>query len=184
MNIFLTYLPQVFFITVFLAAASRVISYKLLVISSVAFHLFYAAFLTLGQYYVWSQSEFTKLLLDSPGYFFFYSWGRFWINALLAIVLPFIFYLFLRLLKKYQERFFEQGETELGLLSALIVGWPNFVIFVPLVFVLVIIVSIFRRLFLKEFYTTLGIPFLIAALVLLLLGDVLITLFHLGVLRI
>lgn len=181
---FLTYLPLVFFAVVFLTAAFRLISYKSLVISSLAFHIFYAALLTAGQYYVWSQSEFTKLLLDSPGYFLFYSWGRFWINVLLTISAAFVFYLVLRLLKKYQERFFDEGETELGLLMALLVGWPNFAVFVPLVFVFVIPVSIFRRLFLKESYTNLAVPFFIAALVLLLWGDLLIKILNLDVLKI
>lgn len=73
---------------------------------------------------------------------------------------------------------------ELGFLTALIVGWPNFVIFVPMVFISVIIVSIFRRLFYGETYTTLGIPFLLAALTALLAGSRLIHFFRLEVLNI
>ncbi len=191
--IILTWLPIVFFGVVFVLALLKyifrsqpfsVISYKSLVVSSISFRVFYAILLTVSQYYIWSKQEFTKFLVDSPGYFIFYSYGRFWLNVFIAVGVAFAFYLFLKFLKKYQERFFEEGETELGFLTALIVGWPNFVIFIPLVFISVVLISLFRRLVLKEVYTTLGWPFLIAVLITLILGDRLIQILNLGVLRI
>lgn len=159
-------------------------NYKLLVIILAAARILYAAFLTAAQYYAWLHGALTKLLLDSPRYFWFYAYGRFWLNAFIAIGVAFAFYLFLKFLKKYQERFFEEGETELGFLAALIVGWPNFVILVPLVFVSVVLISIFRGIFLKEAYTTLGWPFLLATLLTLIWGSWLIPIFRLGVLKI
>ncbi len=170
------------------------------------FHVFYALLLAGGQYYVWSQSEFTKSLLNAPvssevpteglisyfpfllesgfGYFFLYSWGRFWLEAFLAVGVAIGFWLLLRALQRYQERFFEDGEVELGFLAALSAGWPNIVILIPLIFFSVVVVSVFRGIFLKEAYTTLGAPFLLAAFVTLLWGDKLVELFQLTVLRI
>ena len=167
----------------------------------------YAVILSVAQYYTWSQSEFTAILINSPlsseiplsgflrnnlsfildsklGYFLFYSWGHFWMNALLIIAVAFAFYGFLKVLKKHNNRFFYEGETELGLLLALIVGWPSFVVFVPLVFLSVILVSIFRGLYLKEAYTTLGAPMLLAALITMIFGSNLISALGLTVLRI
>lgn len=188
---------------------SNVVNYKLLVISSISFRFFYAFLLTINQYYVWSQNKFTQLLLNSPldlsmptsgiftkvcqwsivncqksGYFLFYSFGRFWLNVFVAIGVAFAFYLFLKFLEKYQERFFEQGEIKLGFIMALIVGWPSFIVFIPCVFVFVVLMSVFRGLFLKESYTTLGWPFILAALIVFLWGDKLIQILGLGVLKI
>ena len=174
---------------VFLLGFSRYLSrrqsgFKSLIVVAAAIRIFYAVFQTAAQYYAWSQDALAKLLLNSPRYFWFYAYGRFWLNAFIAIGVAFAFYLFLKFLKKRQDRFFEEGETELGFLAALFVGWPNFVIFVPLVFVSVVLFSILRGIVLKEAYTTLGWPFLLAVIFNFNLGSRLIQIFHLGVLRI
>ena len=108
------------------------------------------------------------------GYFLFYSFGRFWLGLLISLLAAAAFYIFLRSLKKYQERFFEDGETELGFLAALIAGWPAFIVFLLLVFPGVVLVAIYRRLFTGEMYTTLGWPLVLAALASLLWGKSLI----------
>jgi hypothetical protein len=94
------------------------------------------------------------------------------------------FYLFLVFLKKYKERFFEEGEVELGFILALTVGWSNFIVFLPLVFLSVILVSIFRKIVFKETYTTLGAPLLLAALLVLLFGRYFIDILGLAALRV
>ena len=86
-------------------------------------------------------------------------------------------FLFSESAEKYRERFFEEGELDLGFLSALLIGWPNFVVFVPLVFLSVVIIAVFRRVFLKELYTTLGLPMLLATLLVLAFGDFLVAFF-------
>jgi len=210
----LNWLPNVTLGVIYIAAlliyvkgVLRFLNFKVLIVVTVAFKVFNAVLLSAVQYYVWSNQEFTKLLINSPlssevplsdalrgvlgpildsklGYFLFYSWGRFWISALLTIGVAFAFYVFLKALKKYNDRFFYEGETELGLLMALIVGWPNFVVFVPLAFLSVVLVSIFRGIYLKEAYTTLGAPMLLAALVTMIFGSYLIGTLGLTVLRI
>lgn len=189
------------------SAAPKLFNFKFLAVTTIALRFLYAAVLSVLQYYVWSQSEITKLLINSPlseevplsdflrgifgsifdsklGYFLFYSWGHFWINVLLSILVAFAFYGFLKALKKHNDRFFHEGETELGLLLALIVGWPNFVVFIPLVFLAVVLVSIFRGMYLKEMYTTLGVPMLLAALITMIFGSNLIIVLGLTVLKI
>ena len=162
--------------------------------AAVIFSLAYAALLTLAQYRVWAGSEFSRPFINSPvaevvplpeilrqyvfssklGYFLFYSFGRFWLGPLISLLAAAAFYIFLRSLKKYQERFFEDGETELGFLAALIAGWPAFIVFLLLVFPGVVLVAIYRRLFTGEMYTTLGWPLVLAALASLLWGKSLI----------
>lgn len=179
--------------------SKRMIRYAL------AFYIIYPILLMIGQYYAWSQNPLSKLLLSSPlegkvptpqfikdlpifkshfGYFIFYSFGRFWINTILAVGMAFLFYLFLKSLRKHKDRFFEEGEIEFGFLNALIVGWPSFVIFIPLVFFSVVLVSLARLLLFKERYTTLGYPFLLAAVLTMIFGFGFISIFKLSALYI
>jgi len=160
---------------------------KRLIWATSFYYLAYAAISTVLQYFTWENSgTFTQKFLGMPinsvvqnttfwgrlpfiansklGYFMIYSWGRFWLGALLTIGCGFLFLLILKSLKKYRDRFFEDGEVELGALLAMLGSWPQFVVFLPFVFVFVVIVSIARLIFFKEAYTTLGIPMLFAAL--------------------
>ncbi|MDO8442957.1 MAG: hypothetical protein Q7S81_01725 [bacterium] len=184
----------------------RGLSYKFLIWLVLGFKVLYASIETFSQYYIWSNNGFTKLFLDQNiidfdivkdlprgmtwifdnrfGYFLFYSWGRFWMEIAVSLVAALAFYLFLRFLKKHKERFFEEGEVELGFLLALVVGWSNFIIFLPLVFLSVVLVSIFRTLAFKEAHTTLGAPFLLAALIVLLFGKYIVDILGLTMLRV
>ena len=203
---FLNWGQYFFYIILLLAANKRFgwfnyfseISYKALIWFVLGFKILYASASTIGQYYVWSSNSFTKLLLDKNaidfsvlrefsgklflfldnrfGYFFFYSWGRFWFEIIVSLIAALAFYLFLIFLKKYKERFFEEGETALGFLLAFMVGWSNFIVFLPIAFLSVVFISILKILFFKEKYTTLGAPFLLAALIVLIFGDYLVSL--------
>ena len=163
--------------------------YRLLPIVLTFFYVFYASIETIAQYYVWSHDSFSKLFLpphQNLSYFLFYSFGRFWLNIILAITASFVFYFLLKFLRKYRERFFKEGETELGLISALISGWPGIVIFIPLVFVITVILSTIRLTVFKLKTTTLGLPFIFSVAVIFvwsLLSDP-ISFFHLTVLKI
>ncbi len=215
------WLPIIFYWAVFVAALllyafrhhekaaikSKFLNYRVIIIGTIVFRFLYALLESVAQYYVWTTSDLTRSLLNSPlsdkvppegfivqafpslfktgaGYFLYYAYGRFFLNAILVVICAFIFYFILKALQKYQDRFFDTGETELGFLCCLIVGWPAFVVFVPLAFVAVVIVSVFRGIFFRELYTTLGYPFLLAALMCLILGENLITMFNLLVLKV
>ena len=158
-----------------------------LIAAALSFLAILAIIKTINQYYSWSGNELSRLLLppyQPIDYFIFYAFSRFWLGVLISAGASFLFFLFLKFLEKRQNRFFIDGETALGFLTALLVGWPNFVIFLPLVFIFTILIAAYRRLVLKESYTALGYPFLLAAGLALVFGIVIIDAFNLGVLRI
>ena len=147
----------------------------------------YAVGMTVAQHGAWMGNTLTKELVAQPlvphtadafalswvahalhlrvNYFFYYVYGRFWVDILIGIGCAFLFWVGLVALKKYRSRFFDKGELEVGLVSALAVGWPMMVVFVPLLLVMVVAVSAVRAIFLKESLTTLGWPMFIAAIV-------------------
>ena len=138
-----------------------------------------------AQWYVWAHDPLGKLLLpptQSITVFTRYVWTHFWINVVISLGLGLGMALVLIALRKRNARFFEEGEVALGTLMAFTVGWPYFVIFFPLVFVLVVLLSVVRSLFFKESFTTLGVPFLVAALLALLFGMRMIAFLHLSAL--
>lgn len=148
-------------------------SYKTLILALIALKFFYAVFLSLSQYSAWSNDAFSKFLLppyQPLKYFVSYALTHFWLNFFLGLGAALTFYLFLIGLKKYQERFFEEGETELGFLMALISGWPGFIVFIPLVFIFAAAFFAFQRLRFGEEYAALGTPFLIAGVVAFVFG--------------
>lgn len=183
----------------------RVCSFKRLALAAVIVRVAYAAVLTVLQYNVWASGGLGTLFLHESlnkslpipliqkmqwlfnsqwGYFIFYTFERFWLNAILSIGVAWLFYRFLILLKRYEERFFEVGEVELGFFAALLAGWPAFVIFLPLVFVFVVVWGLVRITIFKESYTTLGWPFFAAILITLFFGRMLISLLGLSVLNV
>jgi len=161
---------------------------KMVLWISVAIRLVYPLFLSVAQYYIFASDALTKQMLNSPiseklslpffmqpfsqlfkghlGYFFYYSWGRFVLGAVLAILCASVFYVFLKLLEKYNNRFFKEGETKVGFIVSLLVGWPWFVVLIPTTFIVTILTSIVKKIFFKEAYTTLGMPILISGIIL------------------
>lgn len=168
------------------------------------FKVFYAAFLTVAQYFVWNNNGITRTLLKLPveekammsfgflsnifardnGYYYFYVFARYWLVILVSFAVAYLFYLLLKGLKKHKERFFIGGEPEIGFALAFLIGWPDFVIFLPGIFFLIIPVSIFRMVILREKLTTMGWPFVLSALLAVVLGYSLLDIFRLGILSI
>ena len=142
-----------------------------------------AALKTGLQRYLWSLDSFTKIWTET-GYWLDYSYRRFWLNLLVSLFIAFIFFLILKFLRKYKDRFFEDGEVELGFFTALLLGWPKFLFFAPMVFFSVVVISLARQIIYKKIYTTLGYPFLLATLITLIFGDEVLALFNLGVFKI
>src|SRR3989338_6082814 len=129
----LAWLPLIFFWGVFLVAAfsylnplkNLQVSFKRLALYTIIFRASYAFALTAAQYRVWASEKLTQSFLTSPiagdvplplflkpfsgffesglGYFLFYSWGRFWMNVFLVLIIACAFWGFLRLLKRYKE---------------------------------------------------------------------------------
>lgn len=166
--------------------------------------IFYSAVLSFFQFYVWKNNTFTNFFLSTPanpasypklgiltapfegrlGYFTLYAFERFWLGTLIGILVGCLFYLFLKALRKHSQRFFEEGEPELGFAMALLAGWPGFVFFLFFIFIFVILISLFRMIFLKQPLTTFGLPFMLSAFPVLIWGQALLQFFRLGVLSI
>ncbi len=130
--------------------------------------LLFAGIKTAAQYVIWKQDPIAQFLLPPHtriGVLLHYVWTHYWLNAFISIGAALLLFGVFRLLASHNERFFNEGEFELGFLMALIVGWPQFVIFVPAVFCLVVLMSVVRGLWFNEPYTTLGIPLFLAAIV-------------------
>ena len=166
--------------------------FKKLARGAIALKIAYALSETVAQYMVWSGTDFTKIFLTSPssdifnfkgGFFLFYVLNRFWGGMVLGILIAWLFYKSLLYLKKYNERFLAKGEAELGFLAALLMGWPDFTLFLPMFLVLMIFISLARQVISKEKYTTLGLPMLIAASAILAFEPYFTRLFGLGALK-
>lgn len=188
---FAIYFPKIIFWLAWAGAAyfyftAKPRAIKHLAIFLAVFRLLYAGFLAYGQRFIWSQNEFTNFFVEYQGgsYFSEYAWIHFGLNATLSIFSALLFWVFLRSLKSYQERFFHEGETELGLALALICGWPGILLFICFGLLMVVLVSVFKMIFAKEKYTTLGVPFLLACPVVLWGSIALIDALELGALKI
>jgi len=183
-------LPVVFFWIAWLFASILHISRKKSLVwlagALVVFRTAYALFLTLGQRYIWSQNEFSRIFLEfqSGQYFLEYVWLRFWFNVALSVGAAFLFWFFLKTLQKYKPRFFEEGETTLGLVFALSCGWPGVLLFVAAGLILVVIISLLRLVFLRESLTTLGPAMIAASALILYYGKALIDILNLGAFKI
>lgn len=128
---------------------------------------------TYAQYTAWKGDPFTQNLLppeQSILYFLKYAGTHFWLTPLLSLITSGAFYAFLKLLKRKNERFFEEGETELGALAAFLVGWPRIIVFLPVAFLAVVVLAGVKMARKSGAYTTLGAPFLVGLVVALACG--------------
>lgn len=157
--------------------------FQILSFGFICYRIAEAILKTVLQYYVWAGNKFTSIWLTS-GYLIDYSYRRFWLNLFLSLLVALVFLAILQLLRRFKDRFFEEGEVELGFFSALVAGWPNFLVFVPATFFILLILSVIRKMFFKENYTTLGPPLLSATVIVALFGEKLLNLLKLGLFKI
>jgi hypothetical protein len=156
----------------------------------IGFRFFLAIYKSVMQYIVWDQSQLSRLLLHLPlsqnvpgwlaglpiftkfssGYFAFYVWNHFWAETLILIAVAWGVYILLKLLKKFNPRLIADQEAELGWLMSLVVGWPQIILLLPLAMLLGLILSVARRFYGREIYTTIGWPLIISAAALFLFG--------------
>lgn len=76
------------------------------------------------------------------------------------------------------------SDSKFGLLGALIVGWPNFIIFIAIALISAVLFSACRGIIYKKTDVSLFWPFIVATIITLIFGNYLITFSHLAVLRI
>jgi hypothetical protein len=157
----------------------------------IGFRLALAFFKIALQYWVWDQSQFTRLLLHQPiskdipgwfiqlpiftkfssGYFIFYSWNHFLSEAVLSIIAALVIYKLFQLLHKFNSRFFCDKEAELGFLMVLLVGWPQIISFLPLVIFIALIFYVINWLFWRKNSITMGWPLIVSAAIMLIFSS-------------
>lgn len=164
-------------------------------------YMMYATLLSFIQYSVWLQNPIGKSLVTIPldksvptllwfcklipgGYFIHYSIGRFFLPVILTIGIALIWGLFLNILRARQDRFFNDGEVELGVICALVVGWPQVILFVPFALLITVCIALIKIIIAKEQYTTIGWPLIISAGAVLIIGELIVDIMRIGVLRI
>ncbi len=96
-----------------------------------------ASFLTIATFEVWKNDPIGKSLLPpyNPTYFYGYSFFNFWLIYVFDLEVSLAWTFFLLILYKYSKKnFLDEKEIYLSLFTALIVGWPNFIIYLFVVF--------------------------------------------------
>jgi len=129
------------------------ISYSILLAVAFFLHIFYGAFETFAQYFVWATGsaemqiflstplppeaplpamlQWARIYFDHPfGYFSYYVLGRFWINILILFLVAGFLYVILKVWNFYRGRFIPKG-PEIMLISFLISGWPGLLVLLP-----------------------------------------------------
>jgi len=162
--------------------SKRVLNYTVWVL--IGFRAIYSLVLSALQYYTWKKDtggigQYFLPPSRSIGYFLQYSWTHFFIGAVLSVGTAFIFYFILKAIKKHRAEIFEEGELELGLICALIVGWPSIILFVMLSFLMLLIVSAVKQVFFKDQFATITLPLLISLPIIFIFGQKLIQILHL-----
>lgn len=142
-------------------ACAKTISYWWLVGIVIALHIFYGAFITWGQYYVWANgNEFAKSFISAPlpaeaplpsilewsrssfeqplGYFTYYVFGRIWLNIIILFIISALLYFILKLWSFYRGGFLPNG-PEIILALLLISGYQGILVLIPLGFIMAVI---------------------------------------------
>jgi hypothetical protein len=162
--------------------------------------------LSILQYASWSTNPLTKLLLNQPlddtvplfglfgilgflhsvkwGYFAYYVVGRFWLSAILSIIIAYSFYALIQFLRKYRQASLSEFEPNLLLLLGLLVGWPNFIVFLILSLVLILFYAVLHFVQDRTRVQTVAPGFLTGCLLVLSFGNSVTNLLGLGVLRV
>lgn len=151
----------------------------------VGLSILFNSLLSILQYFVWHISPISRFLLPpfTPiNYFLGYIFFHFWLAGLLVFVLSLAFYFLLKLIKKYRDDVVSSEELFLILLSGLLVGWPNFIIFVPLFFLLALIYSSVNLLVFKREKNSLLQPLIFSLIIVFFTGSYLIKLLYLSAL--
>lgn len=127
---------------------------------------------------------FSFLKSTSGGYFIFYSFGRFWLAALLALATAAMWWALLKIIASRRPEAIYPGEASLAWVTGAIAGWPGIVLYVPLTLLLTLIGSAYHDFKKIDSRLPIGWPMIIASLIVLVAGSLLLDWFGLGVLRV
>jgi hypothetical protein len=140
--------------------------------------LFFDLFLSILQYFVWQNSEFSRFVLppyQSWGYFLRYILMKFWVADILVFLPALVFYAVLSLFKKYRNEIITKEDLSLTLLLCLLVGWPQTIIFIFLFLILTVLFTSINIILFKRKNINLLPPLLASALIVFIFGNFLIS---------
>jgi hypothetical protein len=166
-------------------------NFWLLVWLLIGLDLLMAILKSVVQYWVWNQDGLTRTLNNLPlkklglgwftdlpiftaykhGYFLYYSWNNFFREAAYTIIAAFIFYFILLALRNYKKSLLSKDEAATGLLFLLLVGWPQAFFFIPLIFIVAVIISLIGLLIKRTAGCGLFLPLIIGAVIVLIFSE-------------
>lgn len=143
------------------------------------------------QYYAWSQDgngigQYLLPPYQPISYFLGYSWQHFIFSPVIGVVVSFLIVAYFGLLNRFFKRQYLDFEDTLILMSgAMIVGWPNVIVYLGVTFLL----TIFKMIYLYYIkHEMLRVPLtgamILAAFITLLIGERLVQVFSLGFLNV
>lgn len=150
---------------------------QIFVLIVIAFLFLQAGFLTFLQYLGFKSAPPGMYLLppyQSINYFISYVWLHFWATSIAAIGFSLAAGFTAWVLNYFGgERFFEKEEIFLLMLGGLTSGWPNFLTYLGLTIILMILVNFGNLIIYRESQYRLpsGIFIIVAALIILFFGD-------------
>ena len=173
-------LPNLKFLSWLRKASTEKLTY-ILVGLTVLFNIL----LSFIQYFTWHSSPFSRFFLPpfTPvTYFIRYIFLHFWLASILVFLCALAFYLVFKLIRRRNKEAISKAELHLILLAGLLVGWPNFIIFVPIFFSLTLIFTLINLLVFKNKKNNLLYPLLLSLVITFLAGHFLISWLSLSVL--
>lgn len=156
-------LPNLKFLSWLKKASTEKLTYIL-----VGLTVLFNGLLSVLQYLTWHGSPFSRFFLPpfTPiNYFIRYIFLHFWLASILVFLCALAFYLIFKLIRRRNREAISKEELHLILLSGLLVGWPNFIIFVPSFFLLALIFSTLNLAIFKNKKNSLLYPLLLSLVI-------------------
>lgn len=142
------------------------------------------------QYYAWLHGEGISQYLLPPyqpiSYFLGYSWQHFIFSPVVGIAVSFLIVAYFGLLNRiFKKQYLDFEDTLILMSGAMIVGWPNVVVYLGIAFML----TIFKMLYLYYIkHEMIRVPLtgalILAAFLTLLVGDYLVQVLQIGWLKV
>ncbi len=155
---------------------------------TIAILLSISSYSTIATYNLWKTDSFSKFLLPpyDAAYFYGYAFSRFWQSFIVIIIVSFFWAIFLFLAKKYSgDRLLSKNEVYLGFFTSLSVGFPNFIIYIFILFALFLIHQIVNNFVLKNSQPiAISLSMILSAIIVILWGNYILLKFGLDVLSV
>ena len=181
------------------------ISLRIIKRTLLGFLLTYPAILSILQWWVWSRDTFTRTFLALPlsplvslppwlspiralfahagGYFAFYSFGRFWLHSFIVLACAGLFLLVMRSVSYMKPGSISDQDMSLAFIAGLLAGWPGFPVFLIVFSMSAIIYALYNAVR-GHMSFSIAFPLIFSSAATVVLGNWLITIFHLSVLNI